>query len=176
LVRIRGWKAVAARGVHAPGDTVVYIPQDAVVPRPVLAALELSGKLAGKDKNRVKAIRLRGELSQGLLMPMHVFRALAGPGEGVPGTCVAEALGITRWEEPIPTHLAGRAVPWPAGRLMAAARTHAVALLKPCSQSASARDRACRSPSGGFSRSVASACRSAPDRTSARSHSFFLGE
>lgn len=114
LVRIRGWKAVAARGVHAPGELVVYIPEDALVPEPVLAALELTGKLAGREHNRVKAIRLRGELSQGLLMPMHVFHALAGPGEDVEGTSVAEALGITKWEEPIPAHLAGRALPWPA--------------------------------------------------------------
>jgi RNA ligase (TIGR02306 family) len=114
LVRIRGWKAVAAKGIHAPGDTVVYIPEDAVVPQPVLAALELTGKLAGKEHDRVKAIRLRGELSQGLLMPMDVFRALAGPGEHAPGTDVAGTLSITKWEEPIPAHLAGVAVPWPA--------------------------------------------------------------
>jgi RNA ligase (TIGR02306 family) len=114
MVRIRGWKAVAAKGVHAAGDAVVYIPEDAVLPQPVLAALGLEGKLAGKAHNRVKAIRLRGELSQGLLMPMHVFHALAGPGEHGPGTDVAGALGITRWEEPIPAHLAGRAIPWPA--------------------------------------------------------------
>lgn len=114
LVRIRGWKAVAGKGTHAPGDAVVYIPEDAVVPEPVQAALGLTGKLAGKEQNRVRAIRLRGELSQGLLMPMHVFHALAGPGEDVPGTCVARALGITKYEEPIPAHLAGRVVPWPA--------------------------------------------------------------
>lgn len=114
LMRIRGWKAVAARGVHAAGDTVVYIPEDAVVPPAVLQALELTGKLAGKEHNRVKAIRLRGELSQGLLMPMHVLAALAGAGQYAPGTDVAGVLGITKWEEPIPAHLAGRAIPWPA--------------------------------------------------------------
>ena len=113
LVRIRGWKAVAAKGAHAAGETVVYISEDAVVPHPVLEALGLTGKLAGKEHNRVKAIRLRGELSQGLLVPMGVLHALAGLGEHAQGTDVAEALGITRWEEPIPAHLAGRAIPWP---------------------------------------------------------------
>lgn len=113
LVRIRGWKAVAARGAHTAGETVVYIPEDAVVPEPALAALGLTGKLAGKEHNRVKAIRLRGELSQGLLMPMDVLHALAGTDGHAPGTDVAEALGITKWEEPIPAHLAGRAIPWP---------------------------------------------------------------
>jgi RNA ligase (TIGR02306 family) len=113
LVRIRGWKAVAGKGAHEPGEPVVYIPEDAVVPQPVLAALGLEGKLAGKAHNRVKAVHLRGELSQGLLMPMDVLQALAGPGEYAPGTDVAEALGIIKWEEPIPAHLAGRAVPWP---------------------------------------------------------------
>lgn len=114
LVRIRGWKAVAARGVHAAGDPVVYIPEDAVVPAAVQEALGLTGKLAGKAQNRVKAIRLRGELSQGLLMPMSVFHALAGTHGAEPGTDVAQALGITKYEEPIPAHLAGRALPWPS--------------------------------------------------------------
>jgi RNA ligase (TIGR02306 family) len=113
LVRVRGWKAVAARGAHTPGETVVYIPEDAVVPQPVLEALGLTGKLAGKEHNRVKAIRLRGELSQGLLMSMDVLHALTGTDGHAPGTDVAEALGITRYEEPIPAHLAGTAIPWP---------------------------------------------------------------
>lgn len=119
LVRIRGWKAVAAKGAHAAGDAVVYIPEDAVVPEPVLEAMGLVGKLAGKARNRVRAIRLRGELSQGLVMTLDQLRALApaaGEDEGAlaPGTDVAEALGITKYEEPIPEHLAGRALPWPA--------------------------------------------------------------
>jgi RNA ligase (TIGR02306 family) len=113
LVRIRGWKAVAARGAHAPGEAVVYIPEDAVVPEPVLEALGLTGKLAGKERNRVKAIRLRGELSQGLLMPVDVLHALTGPGDAEPGRDVAQALGIVKYEEPIPAHLAGKVVPWP---------------------------------------------------------------
>lgn len=85
-----------------------------MVPPEVQEALGLAGKLAGKAKNRVKAIRLRGELSQGLLMPMEVFHALAGTDGAEPGTDVAQALGIVKYEEPIPAHLAGRANPWPA--------------------------------------------------------------
>ena len=39
------------------------------MPDDILEELELTGRLAGSKKNRVKAIKLRGVLSQGILYP-----------------------------------------------------------------------------------------------------------
>ena len=60
----------------------------------------LRGKLAGKDGNRVKAIKLRGVLSQGIVYPAR---------EGwVEGQDVAALLGVHKWEPPAPpAHMNG---------------------------------------------------------------------
>jgi RNA ligase (TIGR02306 family) len=122
LVRIRGWRAVTQKGLYQPGDLVVYIPQESVLPMPVLEAMGfvkekdgvVVGGLSGKQGNRVKAIRLRGELSQGVVMPLSVANQLLPPQTDVyEGLNVAEALGITKYEEPIPVHMAGVAVSRP---------------------------------------------------------------
>src|SRR4051812_851039 len=70
LVQVLGYRAVVAKGIHQPGDPVVYIPTDAVLPPDVVSAFGFEGKLAGRDKNRVKTVKLRGEVSQGLVIPL----------------------------------------------------------------------------------------------------------
>ena len=70
LAVIGGYRAVVQKGIHAPGDLVLYVPEDALIPQDIVDFWGFTGKLAGKDKNRVKAIRLRGELSQGLVIPL----------------------------------------------------------------------------------------------------------
>src|SRR5574341_891595 len=67
----------------------------------------LTGRLAGPEKNRVKAVKLRGELSQGLVYP-------ARP-HWKEGDDVTAELGIVKWIPPIPVHLAGELAPAPEG-------------------------------------------------------------
>lgn len=94
------YRCVVKRGEFSPGDLVAYIPEASLVPSPLLEEMGLTGKLAGPEKNRVKAIKLRGTLSQGLCYPAR---------EGwVQGQDVTEILGVTKWTPSIPTHLAGQ--------------------------------------------------------------------
>ena len=101
---VRGYRGVVKIGAHRPGQRVAYIPEDAVVPEPLLRELRLwdeakdKGMLAGKRGNRVKAIRLRGVVSQGLLYPVE------GRSEGED---LAEALGIVKYEPEVPVHMQG---------------------------------------------------------------------
>lgn len=89
------WQVVAAKGQFTPGAKGVYVQPDYVVPttRPEFAFLA-----KGKDSittHRLRAVRLRGALSFGLLIPM--------PAEldGVPaGANVMEELGIARYVPP----------------------------------------------------------------------------
>ena len=99
------YKSIVAKGSFNTGDLAVYIPEQSILPVPLIEKLGLTGKLKGKDKNRVKAIRLRGVLSQGLCLPVEPGRSL--------GDDLAERLGIIKWEPPIPKHLAGEV--WGAG-------------------------------------------------------------
>ncbi len=102
LAQVGGYVAVVRKGEFRTGDLAVYIPEGAVVPTEILARMGLEGKLAGPQKNRVKAARLRGVLSQGLVGS---FKALGI--EAREGDDVAERLGITKYEPPTPVALGG---------------------------------------------------------------------
>lgn len=121
LAVIGGYRAVVAKGLHRRGDRVVYVPEDSIVPDDVLEAFGFTGKLGGKAKNRVKAIRLRGELSQGLVLPCDdVAEFLLEQGkigyteEFYEGKDMTDLLGIEKYEEPIPVEMAGKQRPRPS--------------------------------------------------------------
>lgn len=99
IAQVGDYQSLVRKGTFNSGDLVAYIPEQAIVPVALLREMGLEGMLAGKLKNRVKAIRLRGTLSQGICYP-------ARP-EWQEGAEVAEILGITKWEPPIPAHLSG---------------------------------------------------------------------
>lgn len=116
LAGVGDYRSVVAKGSHRTGDLGAYIPEAAVLPPAVIARLGLEGKLAGSDKNRVKAVRLRQELSQGLVFPLERTDdgwALRDPVTDVlwpvsEGDDVTERLGIVKYEPAIPTHMAGQ--------------------------------------------------------------------
>ena len=116
LSTVRGWTLVVAKGEWRAGDTAVYIPEQSILPDSLIEELGLTGKLAGPDANRVKAIRLRGVVSQGLLLPMDSphLSALESPQVG---DDVSGSLGVVKWEPPIPENMEGLAAhaQWSAG-------------------------------------------------------------
>jgi len=78
ICKIRGYEAITAKdenGNHrfAAGEYIIYVPENSVVPLDVLKDRgywdeeKNQGLLAGSQGNRVKAIRLRGQLSLGLV-------------------------------------------------------------------------------------------------------------
>ena len=99
LARIGDYYSIVLKGQFQTGDTCAYIPEASIVPDSLIAKMGLEGKLAGREHNRVRAIKLRGILSQGLVYPMP---------DHPQGMDVAEILGITKWEPPIPTNMSGQ--------------------------------------------------------------------
>lgn len=132
IVKVLGYEAITAKrddGSHRfeKGEAVVYVPEAAVLPEDVLKdfgffdAEKGKGMLAGKAGNRVKAVRLRGVISQGLVFPL-VYDGIAENGimyfgqtitrgdfERIVrlGDDVAEFLGITKYEPPVPLGMGG---------------------------------------------------------------------
>ncbi|WP_030384459.1 RNA ligase (ATP) [Streptomyces sp. NRRL S-241] len=107
LAQVGLYRAVIAKGAYRTGEFAIYIPEQAVLPTDLIEELGLTGRLAGSSADRVKAVRLRGELSQGLVCRP---RALADVDLGraaEEGTDFAELLGITKWAPPIPTTMSG---------------------------------------------------------------------
>jgi RNA ligase (TIGR02306 family) len=58
---------VIGKGIYEVGTKVLYFPLDAVLPDALIEHLELTGRLSGKQHNRIKTLRLRGEISQGFV-------------------------------------------------------------------------------------------------------------
>lgn len=101
------YQFVLAKGSHKTGDQVLYFPIDAVLPDDLIAKLGLTGRLSGKAKNRVKTIKLRGEISQGITGPLDLLPPGVYPNSGRDGCDAsgnklnfAEDLGVTKYEPP----------------------------------------------------------------------------
>lgn len=118
---------------YAVGDLVVYVPSASVLPEWLLRRMDFwneelgKGTLAGSNGDRVKPMRLRGVFSDGVLVPVkqavHVVgrqinrpNVVEGPTSPerdatqfivAVGDDASSFLGITKYEPPIPVHLAG---------------------------------------------------------------------
>ena len=105
LAAIGGFRCVVGKGSFVDGDLAAYIPEAAVCPDWLIAELGLEGKLAGSKKNRVKAVKLRGSLSQGLVYP--VCDGMIRGRQVAAGDDVTELLELVKYEPPIPISMQG---------------------------------------------------------------------
>lgn len=86
------------KGTFKVGDEVVYFPVDSVLPLKVIEHFGIGQYLTGKQKNRIKTARLRGEISQGYVERLSKVMELL-PGMDTP-TDFMEPLGIVKYEPP----------------------------------------------------------------------------
>ncbi|MFF5448622.1 RNA ligase (ATP) [Streptomyces sp. NPDC012888] len=107
LAQVGLYRAVVAKGRHRTGDVALYIPEQAVLPAALIEELGLTGRLAGGEANRVKAVRLRGQLSQGLVCVPRAVDGVDLERAAAEGTDFAALLGITKWVPPVPTSMSG---------------------------------------------------------------------
>ncbi len=113
LAQVGLYRAVVAKGVYRTGEFAVYIPEQAVLPDPLIAELGLTGRLAGSKANRVRAVRLRGELSQGIVCRPSELGATDLELAAADGADFAERLGIVKWVPPVPVSMSGEVEPAP---------------------------------------------------------------
>jgi RNA ligase (TIGR02306 family) len=113
LAQVGEYRAVVPRGRYRTGDWAIYIPEQALVPEALLQEMGLSGKLAGPAKNRVKAMRFRGELSQGLVCSPGALSGVDLAAAGASRVNFAAQLGIQKWVPEIPAALAGQMIAAP---------------------------------------------------------------
>jgi RNA ligase (TIGR02306 family) len=90
-----GFQFVTGRNEFKEGDLVLYYPIDSILPQERIEALNLVGKLAGKEKNRIKTVRLRNAISQGIVEPAYNW---PGAPAMALGSDFTTALGVTKWE------------------------------------------------------------------------------
>jgi RNA ligase (TIGR02306 family) len=106
VASVKGWKVVVKKDEYKVGDLAVYYEIDSFLPvRPQFEFLRKSSfkRMGSSEGFRLKTIRLRGQISQGLLTPIPAD--ISNPKEG---DDLTEALGIVKYEPPIPAQLAGK--------------------------------------------------------------------
>ncbi len=114
LASVGGWNVVVAKNVgHKIGDKVVYCEIDSFLPiREEFEFLRKSSykKMDDQEGFRLKTIKLRGQVSQGLILPISVVPIVQfATGHDLPeGLDVTEMLGIVKYEPPIPAELSGK--------------------------------------------------------------------
>jgi RNA ligase (TIGR02306 family) len=110
LAQVGLYRAVVAKGAFQSGDHAIYIPEQAVLPDALIEELGLTGRLAGSAKNRVKAIRLRGELSQGIVCLPKSLDGIDLAAAHAAGEDFAGVLGVEKWVPPVPISMSGDVV------------------------------------------------------------------
>lgn len=93
ILPIAGWQTVVGKGQYEVGDLVAFVPPESLCPaaRPEFAFLE--SKVNRDGYARIRVAKLRGLISQGLVVP-------APEGSKV-GDDVMEQLGVKPYEPPI---------------------------------------------------------------------------
>lgn len=112
---VLGWWVVVKAGEYAPGAPVVYCEVDTLLPeRPEFEFLRKSSYRPAIDDGvvfrrpagfRIKTVKLRGQVSQGICFPLSVLP----PGTPTDvGADVSAALGVVKYEVPPPVGMTGR--------------------------------------------------------------------
>lgn len=107
---ILGWQCVVKKGEFQVGDNCVYFEIDSFLPiKPEFEFLRKSclRKLEdGTEGFRIKTIRLKGQVSQGLAFPKNIISSDVFS-KLIVGDDVTEMLGVLLWQPPIPSDLKG---------------------------------------------------------------------
>src|SRR6056297_2163559 len=100
---VDGWEVVTKKGEYKPGDLAVYFEIDSFVPEHLAPFLTKAGKAKehqGVVGNRLRTVKLRGQVSQGLLLPLRptcdMIKSMV-----MEGLDVTAPLGVVEYEPPI---------------------------------------------------------------------------
>jgi len=118
-VSILGWKCVTRKGEFETGDKIVYIEIDSLLPfAPWSEFLFKGSEVKGADTKefyRLRTVKLRGQVSQGLALPLSILAGKKFPTDKRDnpvypfnvGMEVTAILGIVKYEPTIPAQLGG---------------------------------------------------------------------
>jgi RNA ligase (TIGR02306 family) len=128
-IRVDGWWCVSKKNEFKVDDLCVYFEIDSFLPvRPEFEFLRKSCFRSTQnlgDGFRLKTVKLRGQISQGLCLPLDILNGFGDYWKGIvppnkwsngthgvnheEGADCTEYLGVQKWEVPLPAQLAGDA-------------------------------------------------------------------
>ena len=116
-----GWKVVVNKGLYKAQDLVVYCEIDSWIPKEVAPFLTKEGKepkeYLGINGERLRTVKLRGQISQGLVLPLEFVHGAMSSENSLGFSCedsallthyesdyegmdVSELLNVKKWEPP----------------------------------------------------------------------------
>ncbi len=115
-IRVLGWWVVVKKGEFRPGDKVVYCEIDSLLPERTEfeflrancykpAQIDATGAVTLPAGFRIKTIKLRGQVSQGICFPLAIVPEGSLNDEDAD---VTDSLGIRKWEPPQTVGMGGR--------------------------------------------------------------------
>lgn len=104
VATILGWEVVVKKGEFKVGDKVVYCEIDSWIPVTVAPFLQKQTVRTynGVEGEKLRTIKLRGQISQGLILPLPIDMVDLPLGHDL-----TEAFNIQKWEAPVSANLAG---------------------------------------------------------------------
>lgn len=110
IARCYDFEIVVGKNQFISGERVVFIPIDSVLPKILEDKIFPPDSKIKLNKSRVKQIKIRGFPSQGLIVTTGEIEELYNISlQNVDNeTCIAEILGVTKYEPPIPTYQQAR--------------------------------------------------------------------
>ncbi len=118
IVKVLGYQCVTQKGLYKEGDIIIYIQPDAVLP-----IEEWTEGYRTYSPTRIKAVKLRGEWSEGIIVPYElvahkflqkVYPAVTLDAEMI-GLEVASILDVTKYEAPAPQEAGAQSTVLPHG-------------------------------------------------------------
>lgn len=104
-VDVLGWKCVVRKGIFKENDLCIYIEIDTIIPKHLL-----DETYEGDEKIRLRTVKMKGQISQGLVLPINKYYESPFPFEsieGEEGDDITDLLGIEKYEKAIPANMQG---------------------------------------------------------------------
>jgi RNA ligase (TIGR02306 family) len=108
IAQVLGWQCVVKKGEFKQGDKIVFVVIDTILPSDAPWAEFLKDSKNPEKPIRLKTIKLRGQYSQGLVLPLSVLSPTVQSWHI--GADVGGELGIKKYEKEVPARLAGIAL------------------------------------------------------------------
>jgi RNA ligase (TIGR02306 family) len=110
IAEVLGWQTIVKKGEYEQGDKIVFVVIDTILPHAPWSEF-LADKKNPEKTIRLNTIKLRGEYSQGLVLPLSVLdgNTFAAAGWQV-GADVGAELGIKKYEKELPASLSGEII------------------------------------------------------------------
>jgi len=107
IAKVYDFEVVVSKNRYQIGDSVIYVPIDSVLSPQVESIVFPEGSKIKLHKSRVRQIKIRGHISQGLLIDPISVISLVDTSQAKEEQDVSKELGLTKYEPPTPAFQSG---------------------------------------------------------------------